>query len=92
MGRRIKGADDTKSAKVTVRIDEVLRRQIEAFVKSGPFEGEELQVVIRMLMRQGLDVQERFKKVLEGIEKEITRKAASLASGKGRSSAGNKDG
>ncbi len=78
MGRRIKGADDTKSEKITLRVDADLRRRIEAFVKSGPSEGEELQVVIRMLIRQGLAVQEKFKQVLEAIEAEIARKGASL--------------
>jgi Arc/MetJ-type ribon-helix-helix transcriptional regulator len=79
MGRKIKGVDGTKSQKITIRVDEALRKRIEAFVKSGPFEGEELQSVIRMLIRQGLAVQEKFKEVLEGIEAEISRKAASWA-------------
>jgi len=78
MGRKMKGADETKSEKINIRVDAVLRKRIEAFVRSGPCEGEELQVVIRMLIRQGLDVQERFKEVLELIEKEISKKAASL--------------
>ncbi len=79
MGRKIKGAIETKSQKITIRVDAELRKRIEAFVESGPFEGEELQVVIRMLIRQGLAVQEKFKGVLEGIEEEISRKAPSWA-------------
>jgi hypothetical protein len=79
MGRTMKGTAETKSAKINIRVDADLRKRIEAFVKSGPCEGEELQVVIRMLIRQGLAVQERFKEVLEGIEQEISRKAASFA-------------
>lgn len=78
MGRKMKGANETKSEKINIRVDALLRKRIEAFVRSGPCEGEELQVVIRMLIRQGLDVQERFKEVLELIEKEISKKAASL--------------
>jgi hypothetical protein len=78
MGRKMKGAGDTKSEKITLRVDPALRRRIETFVKSGPSEGEELQVVIRMLIRQGLAVQEKFKKVLEAIEEEITKKGAAL--------------
>jgi hypothetical protein len=74
----MKGVSETKSEKINIRVDSVLRKRIEAFAKSGPFEGEELQVIIRMLIRQGLDVQERFKDVLEVIEEEISRKAASL--------------
>jgi hypothetical protein len=74
----MKGADATKSEKITLRVDAALRKRIEAFAKSGPSEGEELQVVIRMLIRQGLAVQERFKDVLEAIEEEITKKGASL--------------
>ncbi len=77
MGRKMKGADDTKSEKITLRVDAALRKRIEAFVKSGPCQGEELQVVIRMLIRQGLAVQERFKEVLESIEEEISRQAIS---------------
>jgi uncharacterized protein YicC (UPF0701 family) len=77
MGRKIKGVDETKSEKINIRIDAALRRRIESFIKSGPFEGEELQAVIRMLIRQGLAVQEKFKQVLEGIEEEIAKKAAS---------------
>jgi hypothetical protein len=65
MGRKIKGSDETKSEKINIRVDAVLRKRIETFVRSGPCEGEELQVVIRMLIRQGLAVQERFKQVLE---------------------------
>jgi uncharacterized protein YicC (UPF0701 family) len=76
MGRKIKGADETKSEKINIRVDAALRKRIEAFIESGPCEGEELQVVIRMLIRQGLAVQERFKEVLETIEEEITKKAA----------------
>jgi hypothetical protein len=74
----MKGADETKSEKINIRVDAELRKRIEAFVRSGPCEGEELQVVIRMLIRQGLDVQERFKEVLQVIEGEISKKAASL--------------
>jgi uncharacterized protein YicC (UPF0701 family) len=77
MGRKIKGVGETKSEKINIRIDAALRRRIESFIKSGPFEGEELQAVIRMLIRQGLAVQEKFKQVLEGIEEEIAKKAAS---------------
>ena len=75
MGRKIKGSEDTKSEKINIRIDSALRKRIEAFIKSGPCEGEELQVIIRMLIRQGLDVQERFKEVLETIEEEIAKRA-----------------
>ena len=78
MGRQIKGTDETKSEKINIRVDAVLRKRIEAFVRSGPCEGEELQVIIRMLIRQGLEVQERFKEVLEAIEVEILKKAASM--------------
>ena len=78
MGRKMKGADETKSEKINLRVDAVLRKRIEAFVRSGPCEGEELQVIIRMLLRQGLAVQERFKDVMEVIEVEISKKAASL--------------
>jgi predicted DNA-binding antitoxin AbrB/MazE fold protein len=79
MGRKIRGAEETKTQKINIRVDAALRRRIESFIKTGPFEGEELQVVIRMLIRQGLDVQEKFKQVLEGIEKEISKSAASWA-------------
>jgi len=78
MGRKMKGADETKSEKINIRVDAALRERIEAFVRSGPCEGEELQVVIRMLIRQGLAVQERFKEVLVAIEEEISKKSASL--------------
>lgn len=74
----MKGADETKSEKINIRIDAALRQRIEEFAKSGPCEGEELQVVIRMLLRQGLAVQERFKEVLAAIEQEISKKAASM--------------
>ncbi len=85
MGRKIKGAEETKSQKITIRVDATLRKRIEAFVRSGPFEGEELQAVIRMLIRQGLAVQERFKAVLQGIEGEISKKAGSWARRTGQS-------
>jgi hypothetical protein len=78
MGRKMKGADETKSEKITLRVDAALRKRIESFARSGPCEGEELQVVIRMLIRQGLAVQERFKEVLEAIEEEITKQGAAL--------------
>ncbi len=82
MGRKMKGADETKSEKINIRVDAVLRKRIEEFTRSGPCEGEELQVVIRMLLRQGLAVQERFKEVLEAIEEEISKKAGSLGAQK----------
>ena len=74
----MKGADETKSEKINIRVDSVLRKRIEAFVRSGPCEGEELQVIIRMLIRQGLAVQERFKDVLTAIDEEISKKAAAM--------------
>jgi hypothetical protein len=76
MGRKIKGVQTTKSQKINIRVDAALRKRIEAFVKSGPYEGEELQSVIRMLIRQGLAVQERFKEVLDVIEEEIYKRAS----------------
>ncbi len=87
MGRKIKGADETKSEKINIRVNAALRKRIEAFIESGPCEGEELQVVIRMLIRQGLAVQERFKEVLETIEEEITKKAAAARRKNGDSAA-----
>ncbi len=78
MGRKIKGANATKTEKINIRVDAELRKRIEDFAKKGPLEGEELQVVIRMLIRAGLAVEERFKEVRGEVEYEIEKRGGNL--------------
>jgi hypothetical protein len=86
MGRKIKGSAGTKTEKINIRVDAALRKRIEVFAMRGPLEGEELQVVIRMLIRAGLAVEERFKEVRGEVEYEIEKGGASLRK-EGRASA-----
>jgi len=86
MGRKIKGSSGTKTEKINIRVDAALRKRIEDFAMRGPLEGEELQVVIRMLIRAGLAVEERFKEVRGEVEYEIEKRGANLRK-EGRTSA-----
>ena len=86
MGRKIKGSLQTKTEKINIRVDAALRKRIEDFAQKGPLEGEELQVVIRMLIRSGLAVEERFKEVRGEVEFEIEKRGANLRK-EGRTSA-----
>jgi hypothetical protein len=86
MGRKIKGSFGTKTEKINIRVDAALRKRIEDFAMRGPLEGEELQVVIRMLIRAGLAVEERFKEVRGEVEHEIEKRGANLRK-EGRTSA-----
>ncbi len=78
MGRKIKGAVETKTEKINIRVDAPLRKRIEDFAQKGPLEGEELQDVIRMLIRSGLAVEERFKEVRGEVQYEIEKRGANL--------------
>ena len=87
MGRKIKGREGVKSEKIDIRIDEHLRKRIEFFALNGPCAGEELQVVVRMLIRTGLAVEEKFKVVRDEIEQTIEKRGVAMREERERSSA-----
>ncbi len=47
-----------KTEKISLRIDAELRRRLEEFSSRGIYKGEELQVVIRMLIKAGMELEE----------------------------------
>jgi hypothetical protein len=77
MGRQKKGTkveNQLKKERFTIRIDEDLRSRLEDLTESGIFQGEELQVVIRMLVRIGLEVEERIAEMRAAAIREISSK------------------
>jgi predicted transcriptional regulator len=78
MGRLKKGSDSKqmKNKQMTIRIDADLRRRLETFAESGICQGEELQVIIRMLVRIGLEVEEKVAEMREAAIREMSLKGA----------------
>ena len=77
MGRQKKGSigqAQLKNERFTIRIDGDLRRRLETFSDSNPYKGEELQVVIRMLVRIGIEVEEKVKEMRATAIREISLK------------------
>jgi hypothetical protein len=70
--------EQLKKERITIRIDGDLRKSLESFSKSGIYKGEDLQVVIRMLVRAGIEVEERVKEMRTAAIREMQQKAAAF--------------
>jgi hypothetical protein len=78
MGRAKRGQlpEQKKVEKLSLRIDAPLRKKIEELADSGIFAGEELQVVIRLLLRAGLELEEHMQKVRSDVIQELVQRGA----------------